>query len=552
MKGYSNPTPIKGNSVYKFYVYYPNPNGGKRLKKYFKTKNEAAIFSERGNIQTQSAGITIATLSEAHRRAYIDAMNLLKPYGIGVLDAIREYVEARKEIEPYRKQLPDIVKHFKKWNKVKEESTTLERAYGLYLDDMEAKRKSARRIADQKSRLGRFLYDMGGGRIVGLITPAMCNEWLNSLKVIEQKKVEGGQEANGNARKVKTRENISATTRNTYRAALSAFFAYCLMAGYVKANPIERVATSVSVSKETEFYKPDEILCMLSASDKLSDIRAYLAIGAFAGLRRAEIERLDYSCIDLEERTILLAAKNTKTKKRRAVNINDALAAWLAPYALIIRRGGKIIGANFRRRMDAFKAACGVKWIDNGLRHSFGTYFYALTSNEYEVAKQMGNEPEVMKEHYANQRVTRRQAEKYFNKCYEIDPKFYQVYVCHGISYSDAGNTDMALKKYEEAISINPQMPNAYILIANIYVEQSKLKEAVELYEKAAELKPDDAKTYTFIGNTYFMMDNLEKAILTYRKAINIDSNNQENKLVYLDMVQDYIKRKEEKVKTKK
>ena len=110
----------------------------------------------------------------------------------------------------------------------------------------------------------------------------------------------------------------------------------------------------------------------------------------------------------------------------------------------------------------------------------------------------------------------------------------------------------MALKKYEEAISINPQMPNAYILIANIYVEQSKLKEAVELYEKAAELKPDDAKTYTFIGNTYFMMDNLEKAILTYRKAINIDSNNQENTLVYLDMVQDYIKRKEEKVKTKK
>ena len=47
------------------------------------------------------------------------------------------------------------------------------------------------------------------------------------------------------------------------------------------------------------------------------------------------------------------------------------------------------------------------------------------------------------------------------------------------------------------------------------------------------------------------MMDNLEKAIQTYRKAINIDSKNQENKLVYLDMVQDYIKRKEEKEKEK-
>ena len=114
----------------------------------------------------------------------------------------------------------------------------------------------------------------------------------------------------------------------------------------------------------------------------------------------------------------------------------------------------------------------------------------------------------------------------------------------------------MAIKKYEEAISVNPDMPNAYILMANIYVEKSQLEKAAGLYEKAAELKPDDPKTYTFIGNTYFMMDNLEKAILTYRKAINIDSKNQENKLVYLDMIQEYITRKEtkenSKTKTKK
>lgn len=135
-------------------------------------------------------------------------------------------------------------------------------------------------------------------------------------------------------------------------------------------------------------------------------------------------------------------------------------------------------------------------------------------------------------------------ANKYFEICYEIMPSFYQAYVCHGISYSDERKIDKAIEKYQQAIGVNPNMPNAYILLGNIYVEQQKYKEAIQLYEKAVSIQPNDAKTYTFIGNTYYMLGDLEQAIYTYRKALKADNQSQENKLVYLEIIQEYIKRK--------
>jgi len=41
-----------------------------------------------------------------------------------------------------------------------------------------------------------------------------------------------------------------------------------------------------------------------------------------------------------------------------------------------------------------------VKWKRNGLRHSFGSYRMEQTKNEGEVALEMGNSPQVAKDHY--------------------------------------------------------------------------------------------------------------------------------------------------------
>lgn len=104
------------------------------------------IIFRRGNIQAANAELAVAGLPEEDRRAYLDAQKLLKPFEISVFEALREYVNARERLIPYKKTLPECVTQFERWNTIKEESTILFNAYGLYMDDMQAKRKSVRRI----------------------------------------------------------------------------------------------------------------------------------------------------------------------------------------------------------------------------------------------------------------------------------------------------------------------------------------------------------------------------------------------------------------------
>src|SRR5208337_4928637 len=63
------------------------------------------------------------------------------------------------------------------------------------------------------------------------------------------------------------------------------------------------------------------------------DFLPALAIGAFAGLRSAELERLEWSDVDLVGKYIELRASKAKTASRRIVPIADNLAQWLAPFA---------------------------------------------------------------------------------------------------------------------------------------------------------------------------------------------------------------------------
>ena len=64
-----------------------------------------------------------------------------------------------------------------------------------------------------------------------------------------------------------------------------------------------------------------------------------LAIGAFAGIRMAELARLDWNAVDLERGLIEVRAGQAKTASRRLVPITDNLAAWLEP----LPRKGKVI-----------------------------------------------------------------------------------------------------------------------------------------------------------------------------------------------------------------
>jgi integrase len=75
---------------------------------------------------------------------------------------------------------------------------------------------------------------------------------------------------------------------------------------------------------------PKQAIKLLTcAKEKDSELVPSIAIQLFAGLRRSEVAALDWNEIDLAENHLEVKAAKAKTRQRRLVNIQPALADFL-------------------------------------------------------------------------------------------------------------------------------------------------------------------------------------------------------------------------------
>ena len=119
----------------------------------------------------------------------------------------------------------------------------------------------------------------------------------------------------------------------------------------------------------------------------------FLAIGAFAGLRVSEIERIEWKDIDLPGGWIVVAADRAKTAQRRLVPIQPNLSAWLN-----LHKGKGPVADPLEKRNMIEK--WGARWPLNGLRHSYISYRLASVQDVGRVALEAGNSPTKIFRHY--------------------------------------------------------------------------------------------------------------------------------------------------------
>ena len=166
-------------------------------------------------------------------------------------------------------------------------------------------------------------------------------------------------------------------TRNNYRAALCTLFSFARSRGYLPRNERTDAELCMKASDrggEIGIYTPKELTVMLTGID--TKFLPLVALGAFAGLRTAEIHRLDWQDIDMHGDHIVVGKHKAKTGQRRIVPILPALKAWLLPLAnksgpVIPRYSGDApLLRAFRQALEPLQ----VKMVHNGLRHSYATY----------------------------------------------------------------------------------------------------------------------------------------------------------------------------------
>ena len=210
------------------------------------------------------------------------------------------------------------------------------------------------------------------------------------------------------------REAAPRSVKN-FRAAASGLFKFAEARGYIAKgeNPVagtERI--KIRNSEPIAIFTPAELRRLLAAAK--NDFKPVIALQAFAGLRSAEVMRLDWRDVKLSRGHIELGANKTKTAARRLVPISANLREWLAPHA---KKTGRVFAhtrAYFHVLQRDTAAATGheadektgraalaaVEWKQNALRHSAISYRVAETGDVNRIALESGNSPAMIFQHY--------------------------------------------------------------------------------------------------------------------------------------------------------
>jgi integrase len=158
-----------------------------------------------------------------------------------------------------------------------------------------------------------------------------------------------------------------------------------------------------AIESEPGILTPEQFTALLTNASP--EMLPYWAIGGFAGLRRAELERLEWRDIDFESNLIEVTPAKSKTASRRHVEILPALAAWLTPY----RRNRSlhpVCPVNLHVRMQVDRERAGItNWPSNALRHSYASYHLAHFQDAPKTALQLGHTDTDMVFSYYRQRV---------------------------------------------------------------------------------------------------------------------------------------------------
>lgn len=173
--------------------------------------------------------------------------------------------------------------------------------------------------------------------------------------------------------------------------------------------PTDQIDIAFRDIETPEIFRPSELWKLLAVARP--EMVPYLALGAFAGLRTAEIERLDWSDVKFDRGHVEITAGKAKTASRRLVPILPALRAWLETHRK--DEGPVVPFANMAKQVVALSAAAGVPWKHNALRHSFVSYRLAVLQDTARVALEAGNSPQIIFSHY-RELVTPQEADAWF------------------------------------------------------------------------------------------------------------------------------------------
>jgi integrase len=195
-------------------------------------------------------------------------------------------------------------------------------------------------------------------------------------------------------------KGLGPVSRNGIRRNIVTMFGFAKRNGFLHPDrkTAEQSESFKQAETEIEIFTPEEMERLLLAAH--ARILPLIAIGAFAGIRSAEVCRLHWEDIKWDRGHIEIAGKKAKTAARRLAPLPENLKAWLTPWH---GETGEIISiTDYAGALSdtAVKAKIPGEWRQNALRHSFISYRVAETGDVARTSLEAGNSPKMIFRHY--------------------------------------------------------------------------------------------------------------------------------------------------------
>ncbi len=311
---------------------------GRRQRKTFDTKKQAELSRLKDMERQKLHGVEGFSIPSSLATQAVKAVDILKPTGATIVEAATAYLEH--------------------WTLANSSKTFLE-LWAIREDELTGKSDNHK---NTNIALGRNLTPILGDKLV-------CDIGHEDI------------------RKALT---VAYPTAHGYNLALRNLrpaFGLAVREGWATANPCDRLKPRDTTRNEIAILTLNQsrkvMASALDYSQRGNDWPEYLKVDAtgataalalmlFAGVRPAEVARLDWENVNLNDGTVFVSAQKSKTDRSRFFDMPDTLKAWLATVP-VTERTGAVVPLNWKKCWQAIRREAGISDQRDQLRKTFAS-----------------------------------------------------------------------------------------------------------------------------------------------------------------------------------
>jgi len=218
----------------------------------------------------------------------------------------------------------------------------------------------------------------------------------------------------------------SQRTKQNYLNALKELLKFAVARSYTDKSPADAITRTelkqiLGCKKEIEpsilSVAETNKLVLCAHKNRHLGLLPAVTLGLFCGLRTEEIKRIDWSCIQLDRRLLTVCASVAKKRRIRTINIPVNAVSILKHTHL---HSGPVApnrySSEFQKKFSKLVRLANLEWKTNSMRHSFGSYHYALYGDSVATSRELGHKTgdDILFSHYRTL-VSREDAKEYFS-----------------------------------------------------------------------------------------------------------------------------------------